>query len=101
MSNEKKKQTKKSELHGLTFLRREEKLNFKLEYIIWKDHTSTESGWKELEDGKPTSLLVHSVGWCTGEDEEAIAIAQNVGANNSLGNIMTILKSCIVHREIL
>ena len=95
----KKKKPKKTS--ALTFIKVGEKKKLKLFNIEWMDHavSGTANSWRAIDEVAVKSLLCHSVGFVVDETKEAIALAANVGANGTVAEITTILKSCIVTRK--
>lgn len=61
--------------------------------------SGTASTWNKLDEQKVKTLECISVGYLVDETKEAIALAQNVGSNGSIGDIMTIIKSCIKRKR--
>src|SRR5258706_5224881 len=98
MKSKKKKPIKKS---ALMFVRKGDKKRFKLYDVTWKDHSVAAQGasWKSFDEAKVAPILIYSVGYLVDETDEAIALAQNVGTNGMVSEVMTILKSCIVKRK--
>lgn len=69
--------------------------------VTWKDHavSGKGEGWRNMDNVKVHSLICYSVGYLVDEDDTAIALAGNVSADGAVGEITTILKSCIVKRK--
>ena len=49
-------------------------------YVQWHDSYGVLSGWTELSDYDPKSLLVESVGMVIKDDDKVLALAQNYAA---------------------
>jgi hypothetical protein len=97
MNNKKKKPTKKS--HGLVFVRKKISKKLPLFYVEWTDHAiSSKNQWTDVDAAKVLELHCVSVGFQVDETNDAIALAQNVGENGSVAEVMTILKSCITKK---
>jgi hypothetical protein len=98
MSNKNKKPQEKS---AILFVKKGEKLKLKLYHVEWRDHavSGNRSGWSSVEDVKVKALTCYTVGWQIDENDESIALAQNMGENATVGEITTILKSCIVKKK--
>ena len=65
------------------------------------DHavSGTRSNWHPMEEVKVLALKCYTVGYQVDEDKDSIALAQNVAENGTVGEIMTILKSCILEKR--
>ncbi|SRR5258708_5772939 len=97
----KSKKKKLKEKLGLTFVKKAATRKLPLLDVTWKDHavSGKGEGWRRLDDVKVASLLCYSVGYLVDETDDAIALAGNVAADAAVGEITTILKSCIVKRK--
>ena len=77
-----------------------------MERIDWKDHWSkTNRQWVEIEEIRNGDSLepFHcvSTGIVVAENKEVVVLALNIGENQKAADTMTILKSCIMSREVL
>lgn len=99
--NKKNKKQKKS--YDITFEKKQNKdKHLPLLHVEWFDHAVSGTGsWRAIDDVGVYSLTCFSVGWLVDETKDAIALATNVASNGTVGEIMTILKSCIIKRETL
>lgn len=72
-----------------------------LVHVEWRDHvlSGSSDNWNSIDGVSVRALTCYSVGYQVAEDGEVIALAQNVGENGTVGEIMTILRSCIVKME--
>ena len=73
-----------------------------IEKIVWKDHFSSQlkSGWQGA-DLDITPVVVTSVGHKVVEDKEVVALSQNADQSGTHGNVIAILKNCIISRKTL
>lgn len=97
MKSKKKKLPKK---YVLTFVKVGERKILKLYRVIWTDHavSGDHKSWRSIDDVKVKTVEVASVGFLVDEDATCLALAQNVGNNGTVGEITTIVKSCIVSK---
>ena len=93
-----KKTRKRRETSSITFVKAAETRKLKLYKVVWRDHavSGTKQSWYDINDIKCKALTCYSVGYLVDSNKEAIALAQNVGENGTVGEITTILKSCII-----
>ena len=93
MSKKKKKANKK---YIVTFVKPGEKKQLKLFRVVWMDHAISGFYWKSIDDAKTKTVEAITVGFLVDENEKSIALAQTIGDNGMVSEIMTIIKSCIV-----
>jgi hypothetical protein len=113
MNKKKKKQPKKFDASkkaaklskpkksALTFVQKGDKKTLKLLDVVWKDHTISGKGdgWRDMNSVKVKFLPCYTVGYLIDEDSEAIALANTVSSEGDVGEIITILKDCIIKRK--
>lgn len=74
------------------------KQTYRLEQIDWEDANS-QGAWHRLDkDYQATLLVVHSTGWLIKETEKIVVLAQQMSANGSFADTITIPKNCIMRR---
>jgi hypothetical protein len=76
-----------------------------LVHVEWKDHCML-GNWADDVDAFHSPARVHTVGWILKEDDEGLTIAQSINGgdddpNRNPGNLIYLLKSCIVKRTVL
>jgi hypothetical protein len=78
-----------------------------LVHIEWNDHHMKES-WCDDVNAFHGPAKVQTVGWIVKEDEMGCTIAQSISADDELthepgepGNLLYLVKSCIVRRTII
>lgn len=77
-------------------------LEYNLEKIFWNDHFSSASGWiHNFGDVRTKAHQNVSCGFVIKEDDESVVLAQSMGENHSAADFITILKNCILKRDIL
>jgi len=98
VKSKKKKPIKKL---TLTFVKKGETKKLKAFHVEWKDHavSGNRTNWNSIDEVNVKVLRCHSLGYLVDEDAESIALAQNVGENGTVAEIITILKSCIVEKK--
>lgn len=67
--------------------------------VDWKDHATSGAGWMNPKDMKPLNAICTSVGMKVYEDDDTLVLAQNASTLGHLSDTITIIKSCITHRE--
>lgn len=68
-------------------------------YIRWKDHYGKDqwTHWKEFQESEPY-ILIHTVGYLIGEDDESYKIASNISEEGYVNATTVVLKSCVVEK---
>ena len=79
-------------------------MNWKCDYVEWRDAYGVSAQWQEIQDVKPTVLICCSIGWVVAETEDCLTIVPHMSQTNhdhaeqqGCGD-MTIPKSAIVRR---
>ena len=82
-------------------MKKGDKKTLKLLDIVWKDHaiSGKGDGWREMDSVKVQFVLCYTVGYLIDEDNEAIALANTVSSDGGVGEVITILKSCIIKQK--
>jgi hypothetical protein len=73
-------------------------MKFPVEMVIWDDHYSKDA-WSEIVEHDNKAMRVTSIGFLIKEDDKAITLALNLGANDTVSCAMTILKTAIHERR--
>ena len=80
-----------------TLKKQNKKLKPQVVICDWEDHWSAQASWQNNDDHTP--LIVKSAGIKIYEDRKVLQISTHVDPEGKCGNIMTILKKCIVKRR--
>lgn len=95
-----KKSKKQKKTYGLTFVKKNSVKKLPLYHVEWRDHAVSGAGdrWSDIDSVDVKTVTCYTVGFQVAEDDEAIALASNVSAGGGIGEIMSIIKSCIVKK---
>jgi hypothetical protein len=74
-----------------------------LVHVEWKDHCML-GNWAEVE-AFHGAARIFTVGWIMKEDDEGLTLAQSIAGDDrsdgNPGNLIFLLKSCIIRRTVL
>lgn len=72
---------------------------YPLVYVVWEDHIG-DSAWRCAEEVTNKPSICHSVGWEFMSDDKNLTLIGSI-AGETVGDILTIVKSCIVEYKVL
>lgn len=72
----------------------------KLLLVEWEDSAGS-SGWRDLENGRPTTVRCTTVGYVVEGKKGTTCLVQSICENGDVDHTMSIPNSCIRKRRIL